>query len=167
MFAKIHEIKSRRLAEPAASVHRVDRVYQLVTNNMKPEHGHHRECYQRFTKNLGRLKASQVVEDEGGPRRRSSTSSSDGIIFSPDCIFCNKTEVKKIESKGVWTSENVSRFEFGGGKAVQDAALRKNDQKLHCRITGLDLFACEAVYHKSCRRDSLRDQTVGKLRSKI
>ena len=45
---------------------------------MKPEHGCHRECYQRFTMNLGRLKASQVVEKECGPSRRSSTSSSDG-----------------------------------------------------------------------------------------
>ena len=72
---------------------------------MKPEHGYHRKCYQRFTMNLGRLKASQVVEEESGPSRRSSTSSSDGIIFSPDCIFCNKTGLKKIKSNEVWTSE--------------------------------------------------------------
>ena len=69
---------------------------------------------------------------------------------------------KKIRSKGVWTPENVFRFEFGGGKAVQDAALRKNDQNLYCRIAGLDLFSCKAVYHKSCRRDYLRDQAVGR-----
>ena len=71
--------------------------------------------------NLGQL---------SGPSRRSSTLSSDGKLFSPDCIFCNKTGSKKIKSKGVWTPENVSRFEFGGGKAVQDAALPTNNQKL-------------------------------------
>ena len=110
--------------------------------------------------------SNQVVEEESGPSRRSSTSSSDGIIFSPDCIFCNKTGVKKIKPKGVWTSENVSRFEFGGGKAVQDAALRKNDQRLYCRIADFDLFACEAVYHKLCRKDYLRDQAVGRSKMK-
>ena len=116
--------------------------------------------------NLGRVKVSQVVEEESGPSRRSSTSSSDGIIFSPDCIFCNKTGLKKIKSKEVWTSEVVPRCEFGGGKAVQDAALRKNDQKLYCRIEGLDLFASEAVYRKSCRGDYLRDQAVGRSKEK-
>ena len=40
---------------------------------MKPEYGSHRECYQRFTMNLGWLKASQVVEEESGPSWRSST----------------------------------------------------------------------------------------------
>ena len=113
------------------------------------------------TMNLGRLKAIQVAEVECGPSRRSPTSSSDGIIFSPDCIFCDKTGLKKIKSKGVWTSENVSRLEFGGGKAVH-AALQKIFQNLYCRIPGLDLFACAAVYHKSCRRDYLIDQAVGR-----
>ena len=28
--------------------------------------------------------------------------------------------------------------------------------------TGLGLFSCEAVYHKSCRRDYLREQAVGR-----
>ena len=68
---------------------------------MKPEHGCHLECYQPFIMNLGRLKASQVVEEESGPSRRSSTSSSDGIIFSPDCMFCNITGLKKIKSKEI------------------------------------------------------------------
>ena len=94
---KIHEIKIRKLVEPPASVHRMDRVCQLVSNNMKSEHGHDCECYQRFTMNLVRLKASQVVEEESGPSRRSSTSSSNGIIFSPDCIFCNKTGLMKVK----------------------------------------------------------------------
>ena len=111
-FDKILEIKRGRLAEPAASVHRMDRVCQPVPNNMKPENGYHRECYQRFTMNLGGLKTSQVVEEESGPSRGSSTSNSDGIIFSPGCIFCNKTGLKKIKSKGVWISENPSRFGF-------------------------------------------------------
>ena len=71
------------------------------------------------------------------------------VSFCPDCKFCNKPRLKKIKSKEVWTLEVVSRCEFGGGKAVQDAALRKNDQKLYCRMAGLDLFACEAVYHQS------------------
>ena len=54
---RFDKIKRRRLAEPAASVHRMDRVCQLVPNNMKPEHGYHGKCYQRFTMNLGWLKA--------------------------------------------------------------------------------------------------------------
>ena len=31
-----------------------------------------------------------------------------------------------------------------------------------CRIADVDLFACEANYHKSCCRDYLRNQDVGR-----
>ena len=77
-------------------------------------------------------------------------------------VYFVKTGLKKIKSKGAWTTENHSRLDLDSGKAVPDAALQKNDQKLHHRIAGCDLFACEAVYHKSCRRDYLKDQAVGR-----
>ena len=76
----------------------MDIVCNLIPNTI-PENGYHRECYQRLTMNLGRLKARKDVEDESGPSRRSSTVSSDGIIFNQDCIFYNKTGLKKIKSK--------------------------------------------------------------------
>ena len=59
----------------------------------------------------------------------------------------------------------MSKFEYDGGLAVKEAALRKGDQKLMCRIANVDLFACEANYHKSCRRDYLRNQDVGRSKN--
>ena len=129
-------------------------------NKMQPEHGYHRECYQPFTMNLGRLKQDEYVNEKSGTSRRSSTTNSDRILFKADCIFCNKTGVKKIKSKGVWTTESMSKSEYDGGLAVKETALRKGDQKLMCRIADVYQFAC-----KSCRRDYLRNQDVGRSKN--
>ena len=59
----------------------------------------------------------------------------------------------------------MSKFEYDGGLAVKEAALRKGDQKLMCRMADVGLFACEANYHKSCRRDYLRNQDVGRSKN--
>ena len=55
-ISKIHDIRRRRSDEPVSSAQRMDFVCQLIPNEMQPEHGSHRECYQRFTMNLGRFK---------------------------------------------------------------------------------------------------------------
>ena len=125
---------------------------------------HHCECYQQFTMNLGRLRQGEYVNEKSSTSQRSWTTNSDGILFKADCISCNKTGVKKIKSKGVWTTESMSKFEYDGGLAVKEAALKKGDQNL-CQIADVDLFACEANYHKSCCRDYLRNQDVGRSKN--
>ena len=118
-FSTIHDIRRRRSEEPANSAQRMDSVCQLIPNKMQPDHGYHRECYQRFTMNLGRLKQREYVSEKSTTSRRSSTTNSDRILFRANCIFCKKTGVKKIKSKGVWTTESMSKFEYDQGLAVK------------------------------------------------
>ena len=66
--------------------------------------------------------------------------------------------------KGSWTTEALSSFEYGGGVTILREAERKSDEKLLKRIRGLDLFTCEAKYHKSCRTQYV--QKPEKWRSK-
>ena len=86
------------------------------------------------------------------------------MLFTQDCIFCNKYGRKKIKVKGSWTTEALSSFEYGGGVTIVREAERKKDEKLLNRIRGFDLFACEAKYHESCRTQYL--QKPEKWRSK-
>ena len=59
----------------------------------------------------------------------------------------------------------MSKFEYDVGLTVKEAALRKGDQKVMCRIADVNLFACEANYHKSCHRNCLRNQDVGRSKN--
>ena len=72
---------------PASSPQRMDSVCQLIPNEMQPENGYHRECCQRFTMNLGRLKQGEYVNEKSGISRRSSTTNYDGILFKANCII--------------------------------------------------------------------------------
>ena len=114
-----------------------------MPEELKPEHGYHRDCYQRFTKNINRLKSStedsETIEQPRTSGRSSTTS--EKVIFKPDCIFCNKEGRKKIKEKGVWTTEATTVFECEGWKTVLETAECKKDEKLLRRIRGLDLFA--------------------------
>ena len=74
-------------------------------------------------------------------------------LFNPDCLFCNKQGRKKVKVKGLWTTEDTKVFERGGGETVVKLAEQKGDCDLLGRISGFDLFACEAKYHPSCRRN--------------
>ena len=66
--------------------------------------------------------------------------------------------------KGSWKTEGTIRFEYDGGVTVQRIALEKHDEYLLTRIRGVDLFACEAQYHPSCRNKY--SQNPEKWRSK-
>ena len=58
--------------------------------------GYHRDCYQKFTKNQDRLKCDAIPNESAtitrSPRKTSSLSAI--RLFSPECIFCEKLEVK-------------------------------------------------------------------------
>ena len=66
--------------------------------------------------------------------------------------------------KGSSTTEGTVRFEYDGGMTVQRIAQEKHDDHLLTRIRGVDLFACEAQCHPSCR--SKYCQNPEKRRSK-
>lgn len=153
---RLCDIRSRRLAQPAGSVHRMDETCSLIPDVILPHHGYHLACYQRFSMNQDRLKDA-CTGAQTSTSRPQRPSLREGTIFHPDCIFCNCVSRKKVKVKGSWTTEGLAFFEKEGWKTILDRAVNYNDDKLLTRIRGYDLFACKAKYHKSCRTNYLQN----------
>ena len=148
-LTKLQDIKRRRLAEPLNSPYRMTDICDQIPDDLSPNHGYHRDCYKRFTMNLTRLACPPEQEQSTS---RATRKSGDNILFTPECIFCNSDKRKKIKVKGSWTTEGLSGFEFGGWQDIEREAELRGDEGLLTRIRGKDLFACEAKYHRSCRK---------------
>ena len=169
-LAKLHSIREKRLIQPNDSATRME----VVCNNI-PESltgldldvtGYHRGCYQKFTKNLDRLKCGLPDDQLSTPRSpRKLPSISTRTHFPPACIFCDK-----VEKKVSWKTERCIKFSFVKGKVpawkqVEPRALQMGDRRLHRKVVGEDLFARRACFHKSCHnsfnlryRNHLRDK---------
>ena len=52
------------------------------------------------------------------------------------------------------------KLDFGVGEVIQNLTKERNDTELLIRISGYDLFACEAQKHPSCHRDYLLDNLI-------
>lgn len=154
-LAKLHDIKKRRLSQPADSPYRMEKTCALIPDILQDHHGYHRICYQRFTAHLDRLQ-----ENSSGPEAstsRPTRAQGDQVLFKPDCVFCNSEKRKKVKIKGSWTTEGMSVFDRDGWQTILQTAEGKNDEELLRRIRGHDLFACEAKYHQSCRIKYVQD----------
>ena len=92
-------------------------------------HGYHRDCYQRYTKNLDRLEEAEQTSSFGMNRRSLTAANkwNDGLLFNKDGIFCNKMDRIKVRLRGVWTREGLSYFEFGGGGTIQEIAIKNKN----------------------------------------
>ena len=163
-FQRIKQIRDMRLAEPIDSVNRMENVCSKVPSTLNDNDGYHRECYQRFTKNLDRLKATKG-EDSTEKVRKSARLSADGqkdtvTLFAPDCIFpsCRKAGRKNIKTGGSNTTEGLTEFNFGGGSAVIEQARKLHDVEFISRIDGQDWFARSAKYHPSCRKKYMQQK---------
>ena len=154
---KLKDIRTQRSLLSLTSADRMKQSCDLIPDVIVEYHGYHRDCYQRFTKNLDRLSSTlnnssaEPTNIKRPPREKHS------ILFNPDCIFCNKEGRIHIKRKGVWTKEDTSKFEFGGGPSLEALAKKKNDIKLLRRIENQDLFAREAHYHRSCLKKYSQD----------
>ncbi len=160
-FEKLKTICAKRQSQSIGSPYRMDDTCILLPVDYSEEHGYHRDCYQRFTKNLDRLKETFAQSKPSCsthmPRRASCES--DRVIFKKNCIFCNKEGLKKVKVGGSWTTEPLKQFEFGGGNVVVKAEQR-NDEILLTRIRGVDLFAAEAHYHRNCYAVYMKDENT-------
>ena len=83
---------------------------------------------------------------------RKSNDNKDGIIFKPDCIFCEKSTIKCVKSGSTWKKDKLESFKHGGWEGIIEQAETKCDEKLATRIRGYDLVACRAKFHKLCRK---------------
>lgn len=149
---KLMNIQRLRQIQPTSSTQRLDSQIPEVIHE---KHGYHRDCYQKFTKNLNRLvteERGEMVEQPATTRRKIKPplGTTDRVVFEPDCIFCNKAGFISIYKCGVRTSENTSSFGFDSGETVKEYANRKSDERLLCRIRDLDLSAVGAKYHPNC-----------------
>ena len=158
---KLEKIAKKRLGQEFGSVHRMEKISQDFLTNIQliceDSHGYHRDCYQRFTANMKRLKDAYSNSSEPVAPKRSQRKSTEGEkhIFKPDCIFCNKEGKISITKDGVKTTEGVTRFEKGGGPNIHKHAEHIGDTKLLTRIRTYNLFSCEAKYHPFCRQKYL------------
>lgn len=150
-FQRIKDIKKLRLSQALESPYRMSEACEQIPDTYSDHHGYHRDCYARFTSNLKRLEDSELPSTSNREPRRSSLDK-EKTIFKPDCIFCRKEGKKSIKVRNAWTTEVTRLFARGGGVSVEIEATKREDYELLRRISGFDLFACEARYHPSCQR---------------
>ena len=67
--------------------------------------------------------------------------------------FCGNDSKRKIKKGSIWSTESLSKFEYGGGATILEIAENSSDYYLLRKIKGYDLFACEAQYHRSCHKE--------------
>ena len=180
----LHDIRHRRLMQPQDSPNRMEDICNQIPETLAGANlettGYHRGCYQKFTNNQDRLKCSATPNESASTTRspRKASSLSAMRLFSPECIFCEKLEVK-LHGK----TERCMKFPIFKGKdgalkeptwkQIEPRALELGNNRLHRKVQGEDLFAREAQFHPSCRnsfslkyinylRDTARDLNCDK-----
>ncbi len=123
--------------------------------------GCHRQCYQRFTAHLQLLKASfqtSASQIHHSPCKESSVTAKSSQLFSPECIFCARLEIKvhgKTERPIKFTSW---KHKEAAWKEIKSPALDLGRISLHHQVKGQDLFAIEAQFQAECRMSFLTEQ---------
>ena len=158
----LHDIRHRRLMEPRNSPHRMEDICNQIPDTLAGVNleviGYHRGCYQKFTKNQDRLKCSTTPSESAtttrSPRKASSLSAM--RLFSPECIFCEKLEVKmhgKTERciKFPMFKDKDGTLKEPTWKQIEPRALELGNSRLHRKVQSEDLFAREAQFYPSCR----------------
>ena len=103
----------------------------------------HGKCFQSYTskRNLSFIEPLPFAERHvDRPSLRSQVNAVDWSV----CLFCQQKK-----SKGTTKLMNVSTFDLC--KAIEEAARRRSDESMLLKISGVDLIAVEAKYHKHCR----------------
>ena len=140
---------------------------------------YHRQCYQQFTNknslNILQKQSEKHKEnlrsimqqcisydtDESSKPKRSSSSSSSGILLPDLCIFCDKTlKYKSRKSKPLRKCEVKQVRE-----KLEQCAKEKSDYRIISLVSTYDLVAAEAKYHPSCYTDYTRPKKIRKTSS--
>ena len=66
---KIKQIAFKRLNQPDESSYKLSEHCVNIPTTLMNHHGYHRDCYQRFTKNLDRLEEVEQISSSGMNRR--------------------------------------------------------------------------------------------------
>ena len=149
--------------EPQDSPNRMEEVCNQIPESLAGADletiVYHRGCYQKFTKNQNHLKFSVTSNERSSASRspRKSSSSSAMGLFPPECIFCEKLELKlsgKTERciKFAMFKDKDGVLQEPTWKQIESRALELGNRRLHRMVQGEDLFAREAHFHPSCRK---------------
>ena len=158
-LAYLNNVRDRRLAEPLESPYRMQTECQRLPQSLNEinlqKTGYHRHCYARFTKNLNRLQQPSAHETDSStdpakhhsPRKRTSAGE---VLFSPECIFCERLEIK---SHGA--TERAHEFPHwnhkdSGWSHIAPMAKEMGNTRLFRLTADVDLHAKSAKYHRSC-----------------
>lgn len=149
---QLHNIRERRLLEPRDSPNRMEAVCYQIPESVDVDDlntvGYHRGCYQKFMKNLDRLKSKTESTKGQEPALRSPRSkATPTVLFPQECIFCQRLEVK-VAGK----TERCIKFREPTWKQIETRAIELGNYRLHRMVHGEDLFAREANFHNSCRK---------------
>ena len=155
---QLHNIRDRRLHLSHESPYRMQSVCDQIPVTLPDDlesAGYHRQCYQRFTGNLHLLGDDTAAETSTSewhhsPRKMSSAGSA-GPIFPPECIFCEKVQIKdgdrKTERDGDFSSWKNKENAW---EQIESRAEKMGLVRLHRLVKNKHLFAGEAKHHPSC-----------------
>ena len=94
----LHNLRKKRLLQSHDSPAQMEAVCKLIPDNLDGVDlemtGYHRGCYQSFTKHQDRLKCDVPDNELSTIRSPHKSSTSSKSIFPPECIFCEKLEMK-------------------------------------------------------------------------
>jgi len=153
---QLQKIRDRRLHQSHESPYRMQSVCDQIPPTLPDDLesiGYHRNCCQRFTGNLQLLGDDTEPEPSTSQRHHSPRKSggSAGPIFPPECIFCDKVEIKdghrKTERPAYFTSYKNKENAW---EQIESRAEKMGLVRLHRQVKSKDLFACEAKHHPSC-----------------
>jgi hypothetical protein len=163
-FEKIKSVVTERQASDDELI-RLDDICSLVPEKVNQDiHGVHIWCYQSFTNSSSYLKRkscdeSKIQYPSASKRSRVSEKST---LFPYECIFCGKVR-KSIKGKEEQLTKCLTAT---AENSIKDAADRKRDENLLCKIRNVDLIAKEVCYHSTCRkaytraRESLEESAI-------
>ena len=116
-FETIKQIASKPLNQPGGSFYQLSKQCANIPTSLRNHHDYHSSCHQSFTKNLDTLEVAEQTYSSGVNRKSRTAANkwNDGVLLSKDRIYCNNS--------GVWTTEELSYFKFGGGDTIQEIGI--------------------------------------------
>ena len=169
----LHKIRDVKHLEDVESTKRMQDVCDLIPESVEgldfAKAGWYRACYQRFTNNLDRLKPAVESSHPTSPKPCSKPASSHltrkrapkrSLEKSPfpfphdKCLFCDKKTITEQDKKEHLTKtfpdwSHISSGWKNIGKMAKEMQ-KEGYGSLLRKVTGVDLFAGQAHFHKSC-----------------
>ena len=138
-----------RSFKEAAEV-RKDETYHRISSTFEnleaPDVVWHGKCFQSYTskRNLSFIEPLPFAESQERHVDRPSSRSQVNAVDWSLCLFCQQKK-----TKGATNLIYISPFD--SCIAIEEDARRRSDESMLLKISGVDLIAAEAKYHKHCR----------------